>query len=307
MKKCTYCGKELGDELDICPFDNNPLQSIAERQDQAVGNRNVTQFEGIGLLEVTPSANALLVLCNIFGGICIFIGITLCVPCLKVTLSHTEHTNLDIILGAVGLIVFVGGGASFSGLQSLVKMRMYRLGDWYRQLEHCANAEKHDVAKEAAHRLLGLTGTDLTTSKLKAKAHLYLGYYQTADLGAGHWEPLITLLNAILEQEPDNAVFRLDRGQAYHKIGKYDEALRDLEPLAANTEHPNARAHSLMISCLTALNRLDEAKCACANLETLRSRFPDNTVITDALAAHKAEIDAKVQQQAVSKPVTPNA
>ena len=28
MKYCTYCGKEYGDDVEVCPIDNNPVQSM---------------------------------------------------------------------------------------------------------------------------------------------------------------------------------------------------------------------------------------------------------------------------------------
>lgn len=186
-----------------------------------------------------------------------------------------------------GLVAFLGVFI-FAGLRLVVR-RLFYPGDWYDLLEHGAGAEKHGEALEAARALLKLTGTDLLTYKLKAKAHLYLGFYLIGDAGAGHWGALLKLLASILEQDPRNANFRLDRAQAYQRVKNYDKALEDLEILVT-AEHPNLRAHSIKISCLTSMNRLDDARLACERLESLIWRFPKQSEVTLAVSAHRAEL-----------------
>lgn len=200
-----------------------------------------------------------------------------------------NHETPPLSVSVPALLIVVAAFALWAS-ELLVMHRLYYPGDWYLLLERSASTGKHDYAREAARALLKLTGGDLLTCKLRAKAHLYLAYHLKDESGAARWEPLLALLNSVLEQEPGNADLRLDRAQAYQRVGRYSEALRDLDILVSESAPPSLRASSVRISCLTSLGLLDDARLACDQLEKGKYRFPSQSEVEAALAAHRAQL-----------------
>lgn len=294
MRTCGFCGYENDDAAEKCVgceqwfgnqgSPNGSIYDLRETQKTAQG----FHVEGIGALELnsvaTLCASLFRVLSILSLGIVGIFG-------LAVWMIGQRGKEVPSPVSAIALFSLLGAFAFF-GLWYLAT-RLYYPGDWYKMLERCGAAENHSDAKDAAHALLKLKGTDLPTNKLKAKAHLYLAYYLPSDSGAGHWGALIKLLDEILEQEPDNAVFRLDRAQAYQHVKNYDEALRDLEVLFAGTNRGTVRALSLRISCLTSTHNVDEARSAITDLEKLIPRFPtenEREAARAAVLAHRTEL-----------------
>jgi hypothetical protein len=249
--------------------------------------------EGIGSLELNQTASLVSSLLKALRGISFAVGGVLGYIAWTMSRNRMEIPLKVSVPGVIGMLA----GFAFWFLQLFAMRRLYYPGDWYKLLEHSARSEGRDSAHDPAHALIKLTGTDLLTCKLRAKAHLYLAYHLPPHVGAGHWGPLVSLLNSILEQEPRNAVFRLDRAQAYQHLKKYDEALKDLEIPVADMEHPSLRAHSIKISCLTSTNRLDEARLECEILERFIWRFPDQSAVTQAISAHRAQILERARQR----------
>lgn len=233
--------------------------------------------EGIGELRSNPTLRILsktfLVLCFICLGIVGVVGL------IAVIITRNPRAIVPYEISIPGLLALLLVGV-FLGIGYLIR-RQFSLGDLYYEIDH----DQGDP-RAAAQTLLKFTETDILTSKLQAKAHLYLAYKGDKD----HWAAMIAVVNAILDQEPDNMAFRLDRAQAYQHQGNYNEALRDLEVAIAGTKQPTLRAQSMRISCLTAVSRLEEARLRCDELEQMIDHLPDQNEVIQAVALHRAEI-----------------
>lgn len=234
--------------------------------------------EGIGSLQLNPTLKTLQTIFSVFA--IISLGVVGLVGLISWIMTRNPRAEVPWEILIPGLIALPATFVSL-GLVLIIR-RKYSPGDFYMELDRGDAGE----ARAAAQTLLKLTGTDALKCKLKAKAHLCLAYQGES----AHWAPLIALLNSILDQEPDNVAFRLDRGQAYQHVGNYDGALKDLEPIVTDTAYHNLRAYSIRLSCLTALNRLDEARLGCDHLEKSIERFPNRSEVAQAVAAHRAEI-----------------
>lgn len=241
-------------------------------------------YKHIGVLQTNPTANVL-------AGLLVFARFVLMIAAaiLGFAIYNTKDSKTIIILG-IAAIISVVGILLAEGIRGFLLKKYYLPGDWYKTLEQSAAEEKHDIAREAAEALLALPDGDLVTTKLKAKAHLYLAFYLPPDKGAGHWGKLIPILSHIIECDPNNQEFLVDRAQAFMTTKKLDEALVDLSRAQQSTPLADLRVYSLQISCLTEMGQLQGAQAACDQLEELKPRFQKSSLVSKAITMHRAQI-----------------
>jgi tetratricopeptide (TPR) repeat protein len=83
------------------------------------------------------------------------------------------------------------------------------------------------------------------------------------------WPRALAIASGIVARQPDDAHFRETRGEILAKLGRWDEALTDLE-LAAAKLSPNRQLHLLLSDAYAHLGRKDKA----AEQIALMTRFP---------------------------------
>lgn len=245
------------------------------------------KVEGIGPLDLNPDARGLAARLKVLR-ICSF-AIFAPMAFYTWTLSQ-RHEDAPYAVTIPGLVCLVAAFV-FWGLESRAMRRHYYPGDWYELLENSARAQKIDDGREAARQLLKLAGTDMLTCKLKARAHQYLALHMSGGEAKVHQEQSLVLLAEIIEQEPNNVEFRLDRARSYQLIQRYADALPDLDALVNSSGPPCLRAYSMRISCLASLNKQDEAREACDQLEKNLLRFPDKREATRSLSFHRGQLN----------------